>query len=442
VSFPTFFGQSTAASNTDATTADWPAGHQADDIGLLVVETANQPVSTPAGWTALESGGVGTAGSATATGLQTFWKRATSAAEANVTVANPGDHRRCRILVFRGCETSGNPFDVSDAAGDITSTTARTIPGHITNVAECLVVLAISNATDITSNQTTASGFVNADLANIVRVSTGNSASGNGGGYDIATGEKAVAGTFGDTAVTLANASTSVGIVIAFKPPAVVGGTVTEGGIYVATGVKSSLGLVSATTATMDAASVQALLFFALKPPTAPPVNLPPFVEAIADREGAVDLETTFSVDISDPEGDTLTVTLVDDVTSVPAGATLAQDDSDTWIFSWTPTSAQVGEWTFGVEVDDGTNTVTRVFTITVLTEPTPTLLDVALAIAERAQADLQAAQALADLMEEREQMNAAVLHKTRTLIADMATSVDYMTDVIQALEEQEDQLQ
>jgi hypothetical protein len=441
VSVPTFFGQSTAPSNSDATTADWPAGHQADDIGILYVEQANEPVSTPAGWTAIEAPGTGTAGAAASTGLQMFWKRAASGAESGVTVANPGDHRRARVLVFRGCETSGSPINVSADDVEATALAAASIPGATTTVDECLIVAAVSNATDSTSNQTTSNGFANADLTSIARVSTGNAAAGNGGGVDIAAGEKAVAGAYGATTVTLATASAQARISFALMPPqgAPPAPPVTDGGIYVATGIKTVAGVVSATTATMDAASVQARIVIALKPPAAPPVNLPPFVEAIADRNAVVDVELGFAVDISDPEGDTLTVTLEAGETSVPTGAAIAQDDDDTWIFTWTPTSTQVGERNIIVRVDDGEgNVVDRAFTITVASSPSADLLAVVRALATRAQEDSEAAESLSTILLAQEQMNAHVVRRASELEAELRTTKEYMASILEALEEEE----
>jgi len=71
----------TAAAATNNITVAWPT-HQIGDIGLLIVETANQAVtlSTPAGFVEVTNSpqGTGTAGGTTATRLSVFWARATS----------------------------------------------------------------------------------------------------------------------------------------------------------------------------------------------------------------------------------------------------------------------------------------------------------------------------------------------------------------------------
>jgi hypothetical protein len=441
VSTPTYVGKGNVGNGTGSVAPTWPAGHQADDIGILFVQSCNQTVTAPVGWTECPSSpqGVGTAGAAGSTRLTAFYKRATSAAEAAPTVADSGDHMRSYILVFRGCETSGSPFDTSAGDTEASAVTACSIPGGTTTVAECLIIAAVANGVDVLGNQTTAGGWTNADLTNIVRQLTSNTDVGNGGGMDAVVAEKATAGTFGVTTVTMNTATKQGRLMLALKPPSGGGVTpVTEGGIYVASGTKATAGAVSTSLASMDAASVQARLTIAFKPPAAPPANLPPVVDAIPAVTGAVDGLVTFPIVAFDAEGDTLTYSLVDGDTTVPTGATLEEDEaSGNFHFEWTPTSGQTGEWFFNVRVTDGTNTVDTPVTVTVIVDPDTTLRALAKAIAERAEVDIESAQALADIMDEQEQMNAAVLHKVRTLVTDLEVSRVFMADLIAQLEEE-----
>src|SRR5882672_7107385 len=68
---PTFIAAGTFAEGTGNITPGPPAGIQANDILLLFVETANETVSAPAGWSAVADSpqGTGTVGGATSTAL-------------------------------------------------------------------------------------------------------------------------------------------------------------------------------------------------------------------------------------------------------------------------------------------------------------------------------------------------------------------------------------
>ena len=353
---PTFVSIGTADNGVGALSVPWGAGHQADDIGLLCVQTANQTVATPAGWTPVGSSGVGTAGASGATAVWVFWKRATSTTEANVAVSDPGDHARGRIIVLRGCETSGSPFNGSVVTGTVASpTTAVSIAMPTTSVAECYAIAICANATLATSNQTTVGAWANAALeSDFTRIINGNTNTGVGGGYDGAGGTKLAAGAIGNTTSTLNTASAQALISFALMPPQAGGGSVTEGGVFVSTGVKSSIGATGATTATMDTASVQALISIALKPAVSAPSNTAPILEQVPALAGAVGNIVQFPITVSDLEGDAITLSLEAGQTAVPTGAVLVQDEqSGNYAFEWTPTADQVGEWSFILRATD-----------------------------------------------------------------------------------------
>lgn len=91
---------------TGALSVPWPvSGYAVGDFALLVVETASQPVSTPSGWTFLDSSGhgtnsTGTPGAAGESALFAFYKFAASTAEADVAVADSGNHTIAQIHVY------------------------------------------------------------------------------------------------------------------------------------------------------------------------------------------------------------------------------------------------------------------------------------------------------------------------------------------------------
>jgi hypothetical protein len=370
---PTFLSIGGTTSSAGSSTVPWGAGHQADDIGILVVQTANQTVATPAGWTLLDSIGTGTAGASGATALWVFWKRATSSAEADASVTDPGDHFRARIMVFRGCETSGAPFSGSVVKSAVASVaTAVSIANPTTGVADCYVVSMVGNATLATANQTTVGAWANTDLTegDFTRIINGNTNVGVGGGIDGSGGTKAVAGAVVNTTSTLGTASAQALIAFALKPPAGAGVTTpTEGGIYVATGVKTAIGIVNATTATMDAASVQAKVTIALKPAVAAPANTAPILDSVGTIVGAVATLVQFPISVFDVEGNNVTLSLEAGTTAVPVGGALVQDEnSGNYAFEWTPTADQVGEWNFVVRAtDDGVPPMSSIITVIIV---------------------------------------------------------------------------
>jgi hypothetical protein len=125
---PKFQAAGAAVSNTIAVSPAWPT-HLTNDIALLFVESANEAItlSTPAGFVEITNSpqGTGTAAGTAATRLAVFWCRATSSAMGAPTVADPGDHVIAQILTFRGCVTSGNPWDIT--AGDVAAVASATV---------------------------------------------------------------------------------------------------------------------------------------------------------------------------------------------------------------------------------------------------------------------------------------------------------------------------
>jgi hypothetical protein len=206
---PNFQVAGTAYTGTGALTAvAWPA-HQANDIGLLIIEQANTPVSpvlgaNSANWTMVTDSPQGTGGTGTgSTQLTVFWSRATSSTMGNVGVNDAGDHQRAQILTFRGVATSGDPWDGTPDGDVATATTAVTIPGGTTTVANTLVVAIVAAGIDVNSTVQT-SGWTNAALTSLTERADTYTTTGHGGGFSVATGVKAAAGVYGPTTATLA----------------------------------------------------------------------------------------------------------------------------------------------------------------------------------------------------------------------------------------------
>lgn len=186
----------------------WPPGHRAGDIGLLLVQTDNEvaTLSTPAGFTAQVTNspqGTGVAAAIGSTRLTVFWCRATSAAQATPQVADSGDHQHARILVFRGCKPTGNPWNVT--AGDVQAAADTSVenPGVTTTVQNCLIVAMCAHGIDAAGAQFSA--WACAALAGVVEISDVGTAQGNGGGIGVATGKKVTPGATGTITATVAS---------------------------------------------------------------------------------------------------------------------------------------------------------------------------------------------------------------------------------------------
>lgn len=200
---PTYQAAGTALSTASGGTISWPT-HQAGDIALLFAETAGgQPLtlSTPAGF-AHVTGSPWATGSGTAgTQLSVFWCRATSASMTNPVASDPGDHLYARILTFRGCIESGDPWDVVSGSVKASASTTTTFDSVTTTKDNCLIVLAAARGND--SSAAAWSSWTNADLTSLTERQDAGTTSGNGGGLGVATGVKASAGSTGTSTATV-----------------------------------------------------------------------------------------------------------------------------------------------------------------------------------------------------------------------------------------------
>jgi hypothetical protein len=215
---PTVVEVGVLAADNDPITVAIPASRQLNDILVLVIETANQDIATPAGWTELSSSpqGTGTSGSAASSMLLAFWKRS-DGTETTVAPADSGDHQLGFVVVLRNALLSGDPIDVT--AGDVLAVadTVVTIPGGTTTVADCLILACATHMTDTSSAQFSA--WANASLTDVTEIADKSSTQGTGGGgIGIATGVKEVAGVFSATTATAANSTAQARISMAIKP--------------------------------------------------------------------------------------------------------------------------------------------------------------------------------------------------------------------------------
>ena len=199
---PTVVGVGTTVTSLTTAVPPYPAGYTAvaDDIALTFMETesADIPVA-PTNWGILAQANCTTG---TVTKLTCMWRRLT-AAEAAPTIADPGNHITARMIIIRGCATAGNPWELAPFNTEVIADTSVSIGGGTTTGANRLICAAFSTGQDIASTAG-ATGWADATLANVAEQMDDWSVSGTGGGFAMATGEKAVAGVVGPMIATLA----------------------------------------------------------------------------------------------------------------------------------------------------------------------------------------------------------------------------------------------
>ena len=203
---PRYIGKSAFASGTGALTVAALTGTVAGDVILLFVESANESISTPTGYSVLATQiGTGTAAAAGGVRIASFIRILEDAADTATTVDDSGDHTTAIKMLFRDTALSlGNLYTSATSTQD--ATTAMVFPSVTTLTDESLVVLAVALDTDAASTATVGA-VTNANLTSITERHDQTAIASFGGGLAVITGRKATAG---DTGTSTATGSTSV----------------------------------------------------------------------------------------------------------------------------------------------------------------------------------------------------------------------------------------
>lgn len=212
-------------SSAAALTATFGAGATAGDLGILIVESANQTVTTPSGWTKIDGFGVGSAGLAGGTALWAFSKVSITSGDisSGISVADSGDHQNAVLLTFTGYDAT-TPW-VKTFFGTDSSTSATTVningaTGTTTTITANDVALGIictdRDSATVSTNGSAAWANIAGSNAFIVNVS---SATGAGGGIIVnqltPSGTQTADASFSCTITASANAS----LVVVIKAP-------------------------------------------------------------------------------------------------------------------------------------------------------------------------------------------------------------------------------
>ena len=213
-----YVGAGTVAAGTGAITVGFPAGRQTGDLLLMVIETANEAVTTPGDWLDVPSSpqGVGTAAGTAATRLNIMYRWNDGTTIVN-TVSDPGNHAVARMVAYRGVDPA-NPFNAS--AGSVKSTASKTatFPGVTTTKDNCVVLLAEAHALPDSTSTAIAGTRSGSNLTSLTERLDNNTNAGNGGGFSLADGLKATAGSVTGGTVALTTSSVTAHITLALQP--------------------------------------------------------------------------------------------------------------------------------------------------------------------------------------------------------------------------------
>lgn len=206
--YPRYRSTGAVANGVGNITPALPTGWAVDDIFVLFVESSNEVITAPSGWTEAPNSpqGTGTAATAASTRLGVFWRRAVGGDTAP-TVTDTGDHTVGFIAAFSGCVTSGSPWDVTAGSVKSSTSTTGTIPGATTVTPQTLVVMALSEGANVGDDSFGGffSAWLNTDLKDFTEIADYSEIGGTGGGIGVAVGAKNAAGTYGSATVTLAS---------------------------------------------------------------------------------------------------------------------------------------------------------------------------------------------------------------------------------------------
>lgn len=209
--------ESNFISGTGVLSVPFYSGYQDSDIAVMCVESANQAITTPAGWTQVASSpqSYGTAAAQNAVRLAAFYK-VVNGVQANVTVADSGDHTTAIMFGLRNVSTT-TPVDITAGSAEAASSTALSWPSVTTTVPNDLVIQCAGLDDDVTS-ATRISAETNANLTGIKEISNNTTASGAGGGIGAIAGVAPNAASIGNTTANGTINNRHAYLTMAFKP--------------------------------------------------------------------------------------------------------------------------------------------------------------------------------------------------------------------------------
>ena len=196
---PTWGALGTPQGSGGTQTVPWPT-HSAGHIGYLTIEQRGNDTTpaTPSGWTSLGTFATGSGSSDTK--FTVFERVATSSSEADVSLADNGNHQNSAIFTIVGATGATQLGTTSTGTG-----TTVTITSGTTGGSNRLLVFIVCNPTDTATDQI--SSWTATGLTSVVDRGGAQSAAVAGGGWDVGVGEKITAGAVGNITATLATSA-------------------------------------------------------------------------------------------------------------------------------------------------------------------------------------------------------------------------------------------
>jgi len=215
---PTYQAVGTAIASTGASVnVAWPT-HLTNDIGLVVIETSGNSatLTPPTGWVAIPGTPVTDVATTAGSKLHVWWKRAASNAESSVATGAATDHIVARLYTFRGCITTGNPWNVTTTGTKTTASTTATVPALVTTLDDTLITMIVGRPDD-NSSPTHFGVPVNSNLTGLAEATETGTTNGNGGGFVVSYGVKSTPGDTGTSTLTKSASTTDTYVVLALK---------------------------------------------------------------------------------------------------------------------------------------------------------------------------------------------------------------------------------
>lgn len=206
-------------------TIPWPYPHQKDDIGILIVESSGDNVTpvdlTSQGWTLIVN--KNDVADATGSVMSVWWRRADNASQPDVVTQTQTDHQLGRIIIFRNAYNLTAPINVSSSNTKPVASTTTTFDDITTTHDKQLIVMIASRPNDSAATNHFGNP-VNGALTGIARIEAGTT-DGNGGGFSVSWGVKALAGVVGAATQSKGTSTTDTTLVLALSPEAETGGS-------------------------------------------------------------------------------------------------------------------------------------------------------------------------------------------------------------------------
>ena len=215
-----YVAQTAPSGSTGSPSVAWPT-HEIYDVAFLLCEsTGGQAVTlgTPNGFAAVtgspQNTGLGTSG----TRLSVFWNRATSTSMAAPVVTGPGNHVITAMVTYRGCITTGNPWNTTTGATKISTSTSCTHPAVTTTVDDARILILASRDLGGGAGNLWNGTYTNSNLTNITERVNDGGAAGNAGGLLCVDGIMPVKGNTGTTASTMLASQFNGYLTVALTP--------------------------------------------------------------------------------------------------------------------------------------------------------------------------------------------------------------------------------